>query len=143
MRLSPHPPRRPGRPPLPPRRRRTRRLFVRLTPDELRDLRLRAAHARLPVATYLRHTALHRRPPHPVPALTVRTLGELARWGNNLNQLTKLAHLRQLPGDPAAALRTLAGHLRDLRRRLAGLAGLAGHAAPLDPGTAPEPEDRP
>lgn len=88
-----------GRPRLDPERRRTERLdAVRVSPSELAALRERAAAAGLSLSRFVRSAALGLRIRPPMPATDLVVASELGRIGNNLNQLTRLAHSGQLPG---------------------------------------------
>ncbi|HVT59506.1 MAG TPA: plasmid mobilization relaxosome protein MobC [Thermoanaerobaculia bacterium] len=118
-----HPTRhRPGRPALPAEWRRDHPLMLRLTSSEHDVLRRRAALARLPTAVYVREAALRRRsPPRVVPLVNIRMVGQLGRLGNNLNQLTKLAHQGQTSPALLPCLSELLVELRRLRRLLIGL----------------------
>ena len=114
--------RRLGRPPLPPARRRSFHLVLRLTVAELATVRWRAARARLPTAVYARAAALRAgSPPGPVPALNIFFVGQLGRLANNLNQLTKLAHLGRTSPSLLPCLEAIRAEVRKLRRELIGL----------------------
>jgi hypothetical protein len=91
---------------------------ARLTPSLYFDLETRAKGAGVTVGTYLRHL-VRGRPPTARWPLARAAIVQLARVGNNLNQLVKLAH----SGTPlslelqAAVLRVLA-EVRTVRRAL-------------------------
>ncbi|HVT18573.1 MAG TPA: plasmid mobilization relaxosome protein MobC [Thermoanaerobaculia bacterium] len=115
-------PRRPGRPPLPPERRHRHPLLLRLTLAERDTLRRRAALARLPVAAYAREQALRRSPSlRAVPVVNIRSVGQLGRLANNLNQLTKLAHQGRTSPALLPCLERLLAEVAALRRLLIGL----------------------
>lgn len=115
-------PGRPGRPRLPAHQRRTSGLLVRLTQLEHETLRSRAAAARLPLAHYVRTTALsrHLKASH-VPAANLAISGELAAIGNNLNQAVHLAHLGLLTPSLLPTLKELLDMIDRYRRELYGL----------------------
>jgi Bacterial mobilisation protein (MobC) len=128
MPRSSHPHRR-GRPPLPPEHRRRHLLPIRLTGAERETMMRRAALARLPAAAYVRRCALgNGRRPAVVPVVNVRSVGELGRLANNLNQLTKLAHQGQTTPALLPCLGELLAEVRALRRLLVGLPPAAATA---------------
>lgn len=88
-----------GKKPAPKRRRKaadaTKRivLCLRVTPSELETITLKAARARLPRASYLRSAALNRRVEVKEQSdADFQLAHQLARLGNNLNQLTRVAN---------------------------------------------------
>ena len=88
-----------GRPPLAADQRRDRIVAFRVNEEELALVRDRSAAADCPVSEFVRSLALFARTPAPlVPRANLLVCGELGRIGNNVNQLTKLAHSGQLPG---------------------------------------------
>jgi Bacterial mobilisation protein (MobC) len=118
----PRSPRRPGRPPLPAGRRRRHRLTLCLTLAERDTLRRRAALARLPVGAYARDQSLRRIPSlRAVPVVNIRSVGQLGRLANNLNQLTKLAHQGRTSPALLPCLELLLAEISTLRRLLIGL----------------------
>ena len=95
-------------------------MATRLTAADLEDLRERAKAAGLAVATFLR-LLLRGLPPAPRRPLTRSAIVALNRVGNNLNQLTRLAHGGALmPADLFAALRAVHQEVRALREALEG-----------------------
>jgi hypothetical protein len=119
---NPRRPHSPGRPPLPPERRRTVRVEVLLSGAEAAAVRGRALRSRRPLSAFLRESALRRGgPPAPVPLVNVRSVGQLGRLANNLNQLVKLCHQGRAPMGLGPALHELLAEVRWLRRRLLGL----------------------
>jgi len=93
---------------------------TRLTVAEYEDLRERAKAAGLAVAAFLRQL-LRGLPPAPRRPLTRSAIVALNRVGNNLNQLTKLAHGGVLlPADLFAAVRAVHHEVRALREALEG-----------------------
>lgn len=124
---------------------RTAVVPVRLTPGERDGIQANAQATGISLSEFLRRAALKRRlPPLAVPEVNRRTYEELARIGNNLNQLVRAVHgraIRCVDGD-------LLGQLGDVVRQLAlavlgadgsnsvpVLAGLPrGRAYKVDPG---------
>ena len=91
---------------------------ARLTPTLYFDLETRAKGAGVTVGTYLRHL-LRGHPPTARWPLARAAIVQLARVGNNLNQLVKLAHSgTPLPLDLHATVLRVLGELRSLRRAL-------------------------
>ncbi len=94
------------------KRQRSAMVTLRMTPGERLLLRTRAEAAGMSDAAYVRHQALGEAGPRsvrrlPVDAVAVRHLvGRLGSVGNNLNQLTRLAHMGDLeaPGELAMVL---------------------------------------
>jgi hypothetical protein len=75
-----------GRPQLPDSQRRSRRLWLRLTAQELGAIQAKAEVAGLSFAAYLRRAALSKT----VSARTDKQVcGQLQRIGNNLNQIAR------------------------------------------------------
>lgn len=72
--------------------RRTCILPVRVSPGERRRLKERAHFCGLPLSTYVRQTALGARPRQRRRRLEQDAIHQLARVGNNLNQLTRSAN---------------------------------------------------
>ena len=94
---SPRSLRSPGQRTLEPKIRKPRRevsFLIRLTRAEREDLAARADEAKVPLATYLRRSALGRRPT-PVIEANVSLLHELSRVGNNLNQVARYCNIRE------------------------------------------------
>ena len=90
-------------------------LCTRFRPDEAERLRALAAEVRLSPARYLREAALGARFQ---PRADAVLLAQLARIGNNLNQLARVANsTRAVP-----ALRVLSLALDELRALLARVA---------------------
>lgn len=91
---------------------------ARLTPSLYFDLETRAKGAGVTVGTYLRHL-VRGHPPTARWPLARAAIVQLARVGNNLNQLVKLAHSgTPLPLDLHAVVLRVLGEVRSLRRAL-------------------------
>ena len=87
---------------------------IRLTADELADLRARATARGLSLSELLRRTGANVRMPARAfdrthVALMTQALGELGRVGGNLNQLSRASNSRRIP------------HGDDIRRTLDGI----------------------
>src|SRR5579885_1015070 len=81
-----------GRHVLPPPLCRSDVLHVRLLPGEKQIALDEADRFGLDLATYVRRVVLKRRIPKLVPEATIEMVQQLTRLGNNINQLTRLAH---------------------------------------------------
>jgi hypothetical protein len=68
---------------------RTERITVRLRPDERATLEQRARECGVPPSTFLRESALAAVPRARPGAIARETVHQLARVGNNLNQLAR------------------------------------------------------
>jgi hypothetical protein len=79
---------------------RTRRLEVRLTAAELDELRARAKEAKARPSVYVRACVLGR-VPRVIPSIDEDIARELARIGNNLNQIAR--RLNEHAGDDPSA----------------------------------------
>jgi len=91
---------------------------ARLTPSLHFDLETRAKGAGVTVGAYLRHL-VRGRPPTARWPLARAAIVQLARVGNNLNQLVKLAHSGSpLPLELQATVLRVLGEVRSLRRAL-------------------------
>lgn len=123
--------RRGGRPAVPPEERRTWILSVRFSPAEYRLLCRRSEGA--PLRTFVRMQALRKRPlpADRVPAVNQRTIGELRRIGNNLNQAVHLIHIGVLPPEFGEILRTLNSTIKAYHRSLLGFPNEAPDAPDL------------
>ncbi len=98
------------------KRRKTERILIRAEPQEHEEIVSRARAAGISVPEFLRRSALSRRvDPH--ARTTAEALQQLARVGQNLNQMVRLAHLGQHNREDV--LTTLA----EVRAAAAALAG--------------------
>lgn len=75
-------------------RRKTARILIRSEPEELVAIRERATAAGLSVPEFLRRSALSRKIDMRAKT-TAEALRQLTRIGQNLNQLSRLAHIGQ------------------------------------------------
>ncbi len=91
---------------------------ARLTPSQYFDLEARAKGAGVTVGTYLRHL-VRGRPPTARWPLARAAIVQLARAGNNLNQLVKLAHSGTLLSAALlGAVQSVQAEVRAVRRAL-------------------------
>jgi hypothetical protein len=91
---------------------------AKLTASQYFDLDARAKAAGVPIGAYLRRLILGQPPTARWP-LARKAIVELARVGNNLNQLVKLAHGGTLlPAELHRAVENTLAAVRTLRRAL-------------------------
>lgn len=95
---------------------KTARLSLRITPKDKRSISQKAKDLRLSVADWLIRAALDREILPPRSVWDRRSIHQLSRIGNNLNQLAHSANMGLLVDD--AALRDIALELRALRGQL-------------------------
>ena len=81
-----------GRPPKAKAEKRSEEVKFHVTPDVKRRLQDEAKAAGVDLATYCREKVLTGHPPRRVPPEVLATVAELARQGNNLNQLARIAN---------------------------------------------------
>lgn len=73
-------------------------LRLRVNAAELAAIAEKSNEMHMPLSRWLRHVALERRlTPCPVPAVNREMYAALGKIGQNINQLTKLAHQRAVP----------------------------------------------
>lgn len=104
------------------KQQRSRTIILRLTPDERNKAETLAADAGLSLSELFRASTLKRRLPRRVTHIAADTYRELAKIGNNLNQLTKAANaailLGQNPPENPKLLERLEVLLKLVRREL-------------------------
>jgi len=94
---------------------------VRLRPSELRRLREEARALSKSLPQLLGEAILRARVQAPrVPAVNLQSIGELVRWGNNLNQIAKALNSGRYPRDWRGTLEGLGAALAETRRLLRG-----------------------
>ena len=93
-------------------------LRVRFSEDDIDTLRQRADGQQL--STYLRQAALGRERRSKIPSANREIVGQLAKVGNNLNQLVRLAHTGRYPMQFEALLRQLYEKVAEYQRQLGG-----------------------
>lgn len=81
-----------GRPPKPRSEKRSAEVKFRVTADVKRKLQNEATAAGVDLAAYCREKVLTGRPPRRIPPQVLEALAALARTGNNLNQLARIAN---------------------------------------------------
>ena len=81
-----------GRPPVGKAEKRSEEIKFHVTPDVKRRLQDEAKAGGVDLATYCREKVLTGRPPRRVPPEVLAAIAELARQGNNLNQLARIAN---------------------------------------------------
>jgi len=101
---------------------------LRLSPKERETLEGKAAEASLKLSEYIRQKSLSDTTlvkKKGVPAINILTYTELGRIGNNINQLTKLAHQSSKRGVQSnldvTQLENLQELIKKVRRELAGI----------------------
>jgi hypothetical protein len=101
--------------------RLSRVLRVRVLPKDETAAVAAATAASLDLSTYLRHLLVTRRIPAVAPAPTLSMIQQLARLGNNLNQLTRLAHTGRVNPRLEPLLEQIQEQIAAFHRQLLGL----------------------
>ena len=84
-----------GRPPKAIAEKRTAEVKFHVTPDVKRRLQNEAIIAGTDLATYCREKVLTGQSPRHIPSAILAAVAELARQGNNLNQLARIANTQK------------------------------------------------
>ena len=84
-----------GRPPKVTSEKRTAEVKFHVTPDVKRRLQNEAIIAGTDLATYCRKKVLTGQSPRHIPPAILAAVAELARQGNNLNQLARIANTQK------------------------------------------------
>lgn len=84
-----------GRPPKAIAEKRTTEVKFHVTPDVKRRLQNEAIIAGTDLATYCREKVLTGQSPRHIPPAILAAVAELARQGNNLNQLARIANTQK------------------------------------------------
>lgn len=84
-----------GRPPKAIAEKRTAEVKFHVTPDMKRRLQNEAIIAWTDLATYCREKVLTGQSPRHIPPAILAAVAELARQGNNLNQLARIANTQK------------------------------------------------
>ncbi len=84
-----------GRPPKAAAEKRSAEVKFHVTPDVKERLQNEAKTAGTDLATYCREKVLTGKPPRRVPPEILAAIAELARQGNNLNQLARIANTQK------------------------------------------------
>ncbi len=96
-----------GRPPKPEAQKRSEEVKFHVTPAVKRRLQNEAKAAGTDLASYCREKVLFGRPPRRIPPEVLTAVAELARQGNNLNQLARVANAEKSTAGIASRLTTL------------------------------------
>lgn len=113
-------PAKPGRPQKAPDKLRSQRIRIRLSESELALLRERAEGK--PLTTWIRERLLGEpgAPPQGIPLANRLIAGHLAKIGNNINQLVRLAHTGRFPAHFKPLLHRLYEAIAQYQRELLG-----------------------
>ena len=84
-----------GRPPKAAAEKRSAEVKFHVTPDVKRRLQNEAIIAGTDLATYCREKVLTGQSPRHIPPAILAAVAELARQGNNLNQLARIANTQK------------------------------------------------
>ena len=84
-----------GRPPKATAEKRSAEVKFHVTPEVKERLQNEAKAAGFDLATYCREKVLTGKPPRRVPPEILAAIAELARQGNNLNQLARIANTQK------------------------------------------------
>ena len=84
-----------GRPPKVTSEKRSAEIKFHVTPDVKRRLQNEAIIAGTDLATYCREKVLTGQSPRHIPPAILAAVAELARQGNNLNQLARIANTQK------------------------------------------------
>lgn len=79
--------------------KRTRMVRIRFTEDEYAAVSIKAISASLTLSELVRRAALEKPLPQPKSEMALATYEQLARLGNNVNQLAKAANTAVKMGD--------------------------------------------
>lgn len=109
-----------GRPPKLSAEKRSEEIKFHVTPDTKRKLQDEAKAAGVDLATYCREKVLTGRPPRRVPPEILAAVAELARQGNNLNQLARIANSEKSMTGIAARLSGLLDFYAELTAYIKG-----------------------
>jgi hypothetical protein len=113
-------PGKPGRPQTSPEKLRSKRIRIRLSETELALLEERAAGQPLPRWIRERLLGEPKSSLQKVPSANREIAGQLAKLGNNLNQLVRLAHTGRFPLHLEPLLKQLYQALARYQRELLG-----------------------
>ena len=102
---------------------RTAVVPVRLTPDERDRLKELARESKISLSDYVRRTVLSKRlPAKAAPEVNRQTYQELARVGNNLNQVARALNSGQAFGLDPKMLDALCGLVKEIGLQCLGVA---------------------
>lgn len=106
-----------GRPKLPAARRR-RALRIWASPVEIEELKNRAQQSGSSLSRYLADAGLRKRGRGSTSPAEDKLIYHLGKIGNNLNQLTHLCHLGEIPLNFSQVLESVEDLLREVHRTL-------------------------
>lgn len=109
-----------GRPPKAKAEKRSEEVKFHVTPEEKRRLQDEAKASGVDLATYSREKVLTGEPPRRVPSEVLAAIAEIARQGNNLNQLAKIANTKKSTLPVAARLDKLLSFYEELAGEIRG-----------------------
>lgn len=109
-----------GRPPKAIAAKRSAEVKFHVTPGVKRQLQDEAKAAGFDLATYCREKVLTGKQPRRVPPELLAALAELARQGNNLNQLARIANSEKSMTEIAARLSGLLDFYEELTVHIKG-----------------------
>lgn len=109
-----------GRPPKATAEKRSAEVKFHVTPDVKRRLQNEAIIAGTDLATYCREKVLTGQPPRRIPPEILAAVAELARQGNNLNQLARIANTQKGMDGIVVRLVMLVGFYERLARHIKG-----------------------
>lgn len=107
-----------GRPPKLSAEKRSEEVKFHVTPDVKRRLQDEAKTSGVDLATYCREKVLTGQPPRRIPPEVLTAVAELARQGNNLNQLARIANTKKSTLPVAARLDKLLMFYEELAGRI-------------------------
>lgn len=129
----------PGRPSKPAEERRSGVISVRVSEKERHVIEQNADGRDL--STFLRQAGMGKQSSVRVPLANREILGHVSRYGNNLNQLVKLAHTGRIPTHLEAFLRRFYAQVVKWSRELLGGLEEADEFSGLEPTDPDTPED--
>jgi hypothetical protein len=106
--------------PLLPQEALRHRYDIYLSRSELAQIRIKAREARLPVSTFIRHSALAQPVQAPPSEVSVHAWQDMARVAGNLNQLAHAVASGRAAGVDIEAVQQVAEQVRLLRMELIG-----------------------
>lgn len=109
-----------GRPPKAAAEKRSAEVKFHVTPDVKHRLQDEAKAAGFDLATYCREKVLTGQPPRRIPSEVLAAVAELARQGNNLNQLARIANSDKSMAGIAARLSGLLDFYEELTVHIKG-----------------------
>nr|WP_289623373.1 plasmid mobilization relaxosome protein MobC [Gabonibacter chumensis] len=109
-----------GRPPKAIAEKRSAEVKFHVTPEVKERLQNEAKVAGTDLATYCREKVLTGQPPRHIPPAILAAVAELARQGNNLNQLARIANAQKGMDDIAVRLMTLIEFYERLAKYIKG-----------------------